>query len=456
MKFLKLYLSIMLTTLIIFLSFTSTFAAKKQNIGYSPIASNINISGPLEVGKVLTGTYLYSDKNSDLEGLSKYRWLSSTSLTGTYSAILGATSKTYALTSADAGKYIKFEVTPVAKTGTPSTGTSVLSTAVGPVIQPASNSKTVLGFTVKYYSTDVTSYNSMVNNKASIDQIATATFSADALGGISGTAPVDQVSYAVSNGIKPLALINNADANGFNKSIASSIVNNPAYKQSFINNMVNILKSNNYSGVNIDFENISYADRAAYTSFINDVKNALSPLGQLITISVPAKTVDSTSYSWTYAYDYQALGSLADKVILMTYDEHGPWCEPGPVASIGWVTNVVNYAKTVIPANKIMLGLAAYGYDWSAAGNKSLSLNKIDSLISTYGDSVQFDNTSQSPYYIYTDASGVVHTIWFENAQSIGYKLDLVNHNNLQGIAIWRLGLENSAFWGAINDKLSL
>jgi spore germination protein YaaH len=139
----------------------------------------------------------------------------------------------------------------------------------------------------------------------------------------------------------------------------------------------------------------------------------------------------------------------------MSYDEHGSWSSPGPVASIGWVTNVVNYAKTVIPTNKILLGLAAYGYEWSSAGNKALSLSQIYSRVSTYGGVVQWDTTSHSPYYIYTDTNGIQHTIWFENGDSIAYKCDLVNQNNLLGVGIWRLGLENSAYWNTINTKFN-
>ncbi|HEX3027746.1 MAG TPA: glycosyl hydrolase family 18 protein [Clostridia bacterium] len=420
--------------------------------GTAPIASNVSIDGNLVVNQALMGKYSYYDAEADAEGSSVYRWLSSTSLTGTYTAIIGATASTYTLTSADSGKYIKFEVTPVSSAGTPNTGAAVQSLAAGPVVLPAST-KVVLGFAVKYYSTDVSSYNSMVNNTKSIDQIATVTYTADSYGTLTGTAPSDQISYANNNGIKPLALVTNSDSSGFNSSIARSILEKPTNSQTLINNLVNVVKSNGYKGVNVDFENVPYTDRSYYTQFISNLKNALAPLGYLTTISVPAKTADSPTNSWNGAFDYSALGALVDEILLMTYDEHGSWSAAGPVASIGWVTNVVNYAKTVIPSNKLLLGLAAYGYDWSSAGNKALSLKTIDSLVATYGGAVQWDSTSQSPYYTYTDTNGAAHTIWFENSASIGYKCDLVNQNNLLGTGIWRLGLENQAFWGAINTK---
>lgn len=270
-----------------------------------------------------------------------------------------------------------------------------------------------------------------------------------------GTAPADQISYANSNGIKPFVLITNSDSSGFNSTIAKSILENPVNSQALINNLVNVIKTNGYKGVNIDFENVPYTDRTYYSQFVNSVKNTLSPLGYTTTISVPAETLDSPTNSWNGAFDYKALGQTADEIIIMSYDEHGPWSSPGPVASIRWVTNIVNYAKTVIPTNKILLGLAAYGYDWSSTGNKALSLIQINNIISTYGGTVQWDAVSQSPYYIYTDASRVQHTIWFENSYSIAFKLNLVNQNNLLGVGIWRLGFEDTAYWNTINTKFN-
>jgi hypothetical protein len=92
----------------------------------APVASNVTISGTPQVGQILTGTYTYTDSEADLEGASTYRWLRAGA------PISGATARTYTLVAADEGALIRFEVTPVAATGT-SPGTAVLSPSVGPV-----------------------------------------------------------------------------------------------------------------------------------------------------------------------------------------------------------------------------------------------------------------------------------------------------------------------------------
>ncbi len=102
----------------------------------APTATVQPITGTLQVGATLTGHYTYSDVNGDLEGTSTYKWYRSDNAAGlNKTAIGGAISITYVLQNAETGKYISFEVTPVAATGI-SPGTAVESALVGAVTPP--------------------------------------------------------------------------------------------------------------------------------------------------------------------------------------------------------------------------------------------------------------------------------------------------------------------------------
>ncbi|WP_157964810.1 cadherin-like domain-containing protein, partial [Algibacillus agarilyticus] len=80
----------------------------------APTASSVAFSGSLEEDETLTGTYSYSDVDSDAESGSTFKWYRSSDSGGTgKAAISGATSSTYVLVSADIGNFISFEVTPV-------------------------------------------------------------------------------------------------------------------------------------------------------------------------------------------------------------------------------------------------------------------------------------------------------------------------------------------------------
>ncbi|ADL50908.1 glycosyl hydrolase family 18 protein [Clostridium cellulovorans] len=311
--------------------------------------------------------------------------------------------------------------------------------------------KLVLGYTTYYYSGDSSSYNSMTTNTSTLDEIATATYTTDAYGNVTGLVPTNQITYANSNNIKTLAMI----ANNFDGNIARSVLQNSVNRQAFINNILNIVKVNGYKGVNIDLEGVYASDRSYLTTFMSELYNTLHPQGFYVSMAVPAKTFDSLTNSWTGAYDYAALGKYVDQMVLMTYDEHYPGGTAGPVASIGWVESVIKYAVSVIPKEKILVGTAAYGYDWSSNGTKAYGINGINNLATTYGATIQWDSVSQCPYFNYTDASGVSHSVWFENAYSLNFKLDLVNSYDVAGIAIWRLGLENADYWTSIKTKFN-
>jgi hypothetical protein len=117
-----------------------------------PVASSVNITGTPNIGQLLTGTYTYTDVDSDLEGTSTFQWYRADNASGLNSAaISGATSNTYTLQVADDGKYIRFGVVPVAETGT-SPGQEAFSSWKGPVANnsiaaPQSNAASGVGAT---------------------------------------------------------------------------------------------------------------------------------------------------------------------------------------------------------------------------------------------------------------------------------------------------------------------
>ncbi len=290
----------------------------------------------------------------------------------------------------------------------------------------------------------------MVSNTTALDGIITATHTTDGFGTLTGLVPTNQINYANNNNIKPSLMI----GNNFDGNVAQTLLESNANRQNLIDNIISVLSTNNYSGVNIDIEEIYSSDRNNYTSFIAQVSLCLKPLGYGVSVSVPAKTEDSPLDTWDYAYDYAGIAQYADYIMIMTYDEHYPNGSPGAIASIQWFTDVANYAITVIPADKIYLGLAAYGYDWSSYGTKAYSIDSCYSIATNNNAQIFWDNVSEAPYYSYTDANSVLHTVWFENAQSISYKLDLVDSLNIRGVAIWRLGLENPDYWSMIRSEL--
>lgn len=317
--------------------------------------------------------------------------------------------------------------------------------------QKRASGKNILGFTTYYYNGDKSSYNSMLNHKSIYDEIAAHSPLVDGQGNITyDYISTDQVRLANENKITPYVLI----GNNFSGATAKTLLESPKNRANFIENLLSLMKKFNYKGVNIDLEGVYSSNRNDYTKLIKEVYLALSPLGYTVSASVPAKTVDNPKNSWNGAFDYAAISKYLDKLILMAYDEHWSGGAAGPVASIGWVEDVLSYTVSVVPKDKIYLGLAAYGYDWSESGSKSYGINGCYNTAEKYNANVVFDSKSKTPFFKYKDDKGVSHTVWFENAQSISYKLNLVNKFDISGVAIWRVGLENRAYMDMLESKL--
>ncbi len=310
--------------------------------------------------------------------------------------------------------------------------------------------KIKLGFTTKYNNDDFSSYNSLNANPDLVNLISVFTYQTDGSGNITGTNAPEQVNYANNNNIIPLALVTNSLGSGFSQAVATELLSSASNRQTFITNLIFVIKQNGYKGVNIDFEDIPYILRNNYTAFIEQLKTALSNENLITSVCVAAKCIDYPTNAWNGAFDYYAIGQVADFVVIMTYDEHGPWSNSGAIASYNWVNSVINYAVTVIPKEKIVMGLASYGYEWSSAGNKAYSLTQIDNIISQNNITPIFDNVSKSPYFTYT-TNEILKTVWYENYQSITLKINIARNYEIKGIALWRLGLENSAIIDAIN-----
>jgi spore germination protein len=145
------------------------------------------------------------------------------------------------------------------------------------------------------------------------------------------------------------------------------------------------------------------------------------------------------------AHDYAALGAAADGCLLMTYEWGYAYGEPMAVAPLPSVREVLDYAVTEIPPEKLFLGVPNYGYDWplpfvrGATRARSLSNQEAIRLALAYGAAISYDESAASPHFFYSDGAGTAHTVWFEDARSLAAKLSLAAEYGLAGVGFWNL-----------------
>ncbi|MFH1140718.1 MAG: glycosyl hydrolase family 18 protein, partial [Chloroflexota bacterium] len=159
---------------------------------------------------------------------------------------------------------------------------------------------------------------------------------------------------------------------------------------------------------------------------------------------------------WAGAYDYKALGEQNDFLILMAYGYvSASNATPGSTAPIGWVENSLAYAVSEIPASKVLLGVAWYGYDWNrTTGPPAVArrYSQVSEAAQRNGATIQYTEDG-SPFVKYSE-NGQSHEVWFENRRSVEAKLSLVGKYGVAGAAGWRMGHEDPGVWQAMNASL--
>ena len=218
-----------------------------------------------------------------------------------------------------------------------------------------------------------------------------------------------------------------------------------ARAEALLGQIKEILKEKGYGGLDMDFEYIRPELGAAYAAFVDRLRRELNPLGCSVLVALAPKTSAGQRGLLYEGHDYAALGRAANGVLLMTYEWGYTAGPPMAVAPLDKVRQVVDYALTEIPAEKLFLGVPVYGYDWplpfreGVTRGESISPQEALALARRHGAEIRYDETAQAPWFRYTAAEGREHEVWFEDARSSYAKFRLAAEKGLQGVGLWNL-----------------
>ncbi|MBE6821516.1 MAG: LysM peptidoglycan-binding domain-containing protein [Ruminococcaceae bacterium] len=259
--------------------------------------------------------------------------------------------------------------------------------------------------------------------------------------------PIDDSSIiqaARARNVGPFMVITNIKEGGsFDSELAHTILISDQLQNTLLDNVIAVLRKG-YYGLDIDFEYLYPRDRENYNRFIRKVVDRLHPLGYKVTTALAPKTSAGQVGLLYEAHDYAAHGATVDHVILMTYEWGYTYSPPRAVAPINLVEQVIRYAVTVIPSQKILMGIPNYGYNWTlpyvrGSAARAISHTAAVALAARVRARIEYDTTAQSPYFRYYDENRRQHEVWFEDARSIQAKLELVQKYNLGGVSYWTI-----------------
>jgi cellulose synthase/poly-beta-1,6-N-acetylglucosamine synthase-like glycosyltransferase/peptidoglycan/xylan/chitin deacetylase (PgdA/CDA1 family)/spore germination protein YaaH len=252
-------------------------------------------------------------------------------------------------------------------------------------------------------------------------------------------------------GLTILPLINNINpvTNQWDGEMLAKMLADPDARSRAVQSLLQFVRSNHLAGINIDFEEIPSGSQADLVSFMDELSGQFHPLGLEVSMDLPF------SYS---SSDINQLADDCDDLIFMGYDQHWSTGDAGPIASQDWFTNGLTRLSALVPADKLVLAVGNYGYDWAAQSKNAteLTFQEAVQLARDKNASVVFDQTAFNPTFTYTDSAQKTHTVWYLDGITTFNQLVAAEKVHPHGYALWRLGSEDPSVWNVFASRSSL
>ncbi len=260
---------------------------------------------------------------------------------------------------------------------------------------------------------------------------------------------------------KVMVIANIKEKGGFSAEISHQILSDKIKKSKLIKFCFEEIKKEKYKMLNIDFEYVNPEDKQLFIDFIIDMKAKLNEINIPLSVCLAPKTSSFQKGLLYEAHDYQKIGKIADYVILMTYEWGYTYGEPMAVSPLPKVKDVIRYAKTVIPKEKIVMGIPNYGYDWKLPYKKgtaanSLSINEANDLAIKEKVEIKHSSAYLTPYFNYKDENNIEHIVHFDDACSYKEKIELAIKEEIGGISIWTITSPNIQLTKLIDEYLTI
>ncbi len=248
-------------------------------------------------------------------------------------------------------------------------------------------------------------------------------------------------------GVPIIPMLTNNYGGDFSPKAIGRIMRDKTMRREFINSLLQTYHRYHFAGINIDLEELDINDNALLTNFVADLYRLFHDNNMYVTQDIAPFNDD---------YDVQQLAHYNDYLFLMAYDEHNSTSQPGDIASQHWVERATDWAAKNIPNDKLVLGLAAYGYDWPQ-GDEGQTVSYDQTIASALdaGAKIQFDDDSYNLSFSYVDDDNQLHHVFFDDAATLFNLMRFGVTYHLAGFGLWRLGTEDHRLWNFYGKDLA-
>ncbi len=241
--------------------------------------------------------------------------------------------------------------------------------------------------------------------------------------------------------LKVLPLVNNFDAatGRWDGESVGALLSSSEARATLGRNLLAYVQEGGFAGVVVDFKAIPDGATERYVDFIGELQSLFAASGLEVDAVLPA-------YETRIATEQ--LAEVADKVILLTYDEHWEGGPAGPLASQGWFEAQLDDHFRAVDGDKLVVAFGSYAVDWRENGSgRRLPASAAWDIAAASGARIRFDGQRLNGTFAYEDEKGQRHTVWMLDGVSAFNQIAAALAMTPAGIALWRLGTEDPTVW---------
>ena len=295
----------------------------------------------------------------------------------------------------------------------------------------------VWGFTVPW---DAASSASARAHAAQLDAVVSGWIQLDSATGQPFAEFRDTLARAAPPGMRLVAILTNASGGRFHPDAVRQLAANTDALGRAAGDVARRLTSGGYRGLVIDLEGFTAADRDAVATVVRAVADS-ARRHKIAPIAVAVPATDTATFAG------RALLPAVDYLLVMLYDQHWSTSPPGPIASPTWVRNATALRVAEVGASHVIAALPLYGYRWPPSG-AATSVTYATAQANAAAAGLQLQRDSASSTLRATNAGA--WDLWVSDAALIARLVREVQAQGVNSIALWRLGQEDPALWGAL------
>jgi cellulose synthase/poly-beta-1,6-N-acetylglucosamine synthase-like glycosyltransferase/peptidoglycan/xylan/chitin deacetylase (PgdA/CDA1 family)/spore germination protein YaaH len=241
-----------------------------------------------------------------------------------------------------------------------------------------------------------------------------------------------------------MGLLNNYDGQVWRVNEMVQLLANQEARHGLVREVIEYAVEAHQSGIVVDFESIPDQSQANFREFVSELSSALHAVGLKLMVELPARDD---------AYDYKFFGKECDAIVLLNFDQHWVSSPPGPIAAQDWFVENLHQVMQQVPAQKIVVGVANFAYDWPRKDDKkwasATEFSVQEALLHAFESEtdIDFDDASLNPRYSYVDENNHEHQVWMLDAITGYNQLRASERLGVQGTMLFRLGHSDTSIW---------